>query len=193
MTRVSNEAGFTVVRDGYDPGEVEKRLAELNTLVAIATNRSAALERLLRTAVAEATDLLNRLDDETTVAAYRTQHEVDESAGTGSAAVASPDPVPDAPQPAPNHPPSAAAPPTGAAAPPDRQWIAGTIREISPTEAGATIWIVPEDQPHSVVSIFFANEEVGSDAVAHVCATLETGEAVRVWHTDRHGLTIEQI
>ena len=71
VTRISNEAGFTLVRDGYDPVEVEEQLAELQTQLAVATIRSAALERVLRATVAEATELLERLDSEVGVATGR--------------------------------------------------------------------------------------------------------------------------
>lgn len=210
VTRVSNEAGFTVVRDGYDPVEVDERLAELQTQLAVATKRSAALERVLRATVAGATELLERPDSEIAVATGREPRldqgrqsqqpdrvEISEPTNTRDAVAAAPAAALDTTQPVPDR---AASDPASQAigvaeptASPERQWIRGTIREISRTEAGATIWVVPEDQPQSLVSIFFTNEEVGLEAVAYVCASFEAGESVRVWHTDRLGHDIEQI
>ncbi len=210
VTRTSNEAGFTLVRDGYDPVEVEEQLAELQTQLAVATIRSAALERVLRATVAEATELLERLDSEIGVATggeprldqgRQSQRpdrvEITEPTNTRDAVAAAPAVALDTAQPAPDRAASdAASQAMGVTEPttsPERQWIRGTIRQISRTEAGATIWVVPEEQPQSVVSIFFTNEEVGPEAVAYVCASFEAGESVRVWHTDRQGHTIEQI
>jgi hypothetical protein len=211
VTSASSEAGFTEVRIGYDPAEVDERLADLQTQLAISAKRSAALERLLRTTVAEATELLHRIDSETTVAAAKEgrvdrprpsqqpdRAEVREASNTHGRKVAAPAAAPDKAQLEPGRAASHAviqakdeAGPSSTS--PDRQWIRGTIRKISRTEAGATIWVVPEDQPQSVVSILFTNQEVGGEAVAYVCASFEVGEAVCVWHTDRHGHDIESI
>ena len=209
VTRVSNEAGFTVVRDGYDPVEVDERLADLQTQLAGAEKRSAALERVLRATMAEATELLHRLDSETNVATGRERRldqrrqsrqpdrvESSEPTDTRDAVAAAPPVALHTAQPPPDRTASAMSQARGVAeptTPPERQWIRGAIREISRTEAGATIWVVPEDSPQSVVSILFTNEEVGPEAVAYVCATFEAGESVRVSHTDRHGHNIEQI
>ncbi len=210
VTRISNEAGFTLVRDGYDPVEVEEQLAELQTQLAVAMKRSAALERVLRATVAEATELLERLDSEIGVATGREPRldqgrqsqrpdrvEITEPTNTRDAVAAAPAVALDTAQPVPDRAAGdAASQAMGVTEPttsPERQWIRGTIRQISRTEAGATIWVVPEDQPQSVVSIFFTNEEVGPEAVAYVCASFEAGESVRVWHTDRKGHNIEQI
>ena len=199
-----------MVRMGYDPAEVDERLADLQTRLAVSTKRSAALERLLRTTVAEATELLHRLDSETTAAAGPERRleqppqsqqpdrvEIPEATNTRNPMVAAPAAAPDTAPPEPDRTASqagsqaidVAGPPTS----PERQSILGTVRKISRTEAGATIWVVPEGQPQSLVSISFTNEEVGREGVAHVCASFAAGETVRVWHTDRHGHDIEPI
>ena len=210
MNHVSNEAGFTVVRDGYDPVEVEERLAELQTKLAMAADRSAAVERVLRATIAEASALLARLDGESGVPAGReprtarrrqaqqlNQVEISEPGITRDAVASTPEVAPAPESPVPDHTANDAGSPaaevSAPATSPERQWIRGTVREISRTETGATIWLIPEDQPHSVVSIFFTNEEVGAEAVAYVYASFTAGEAVRVWHTDRQGHDIEPI
>ncbi len=163
---------------------------------------------MLRATVAETTELLDRLDSEIGIATGRERRldqgrqsqqpdrvEISEPTNTRGALAAPPVAL-DTAQPVPDHTASAVSQATGVAEPPvssERQWIRGTIREISRTEAGATIWVVPEDQPRSVVSILFTNEEVGPEAVAYVCASFEAGESVRVWHIDRLGHNIEQI
>ncbi len=82
-----------------------------------------------------------------------------------------------------------AKPPT----PGELQWIRGTIRKIVDTEAGLTVWVVPEDQPQTAVSISFTEDEVGPEAVAYVCASFGAGDQVRIGHVERHGHDIEPV
>ncbi len=210
VTRVSNEAGFTVVRDGYDPVEVDERLAELQTQLAVATKRSAALERVLRATVAEATELLERLDSEIGVATGREPRldqgrqsqrpdrvEITEPTNTRGAVAAAPAVALDTAQPVPDRAASdAASQAVGVAEPttsPERQWIRGTIRTIVETDAGLMIWVVPEDQPQTAVSVSFTEDDVGREAVAYVRASFGDGDQVRIWHVEHHGQDIEPV
>ncbi len=210
VTRVSNEAGFTVVRDGYDPVEVEEQLAELQTQLAVATIRSAALERVLRATVAEATELLERPDSERGVATGREPRldqgrqsqqpdrvEISEPTNTGDAVAAAPAVALDTAQSVPDRAASNAASqamdvtePTTSS---ERQWIRGTIRTIVETDVGLTIWVVPEDQPQTAVSVSFTDDDVGREAVAYVRASFGAGDQVRIWHVEHHGQDIEPV
>jgi len=210
VTRISNEAGFTLVRDGYDPVEVEEQLAELQTQLAVATIRSAALERVLRATVAEATELLERLDSEIGVPTGRDPRldqgrqsqrpdrvEITEPTNTRDAVAAAPAVALDTAQSAPDRAASNAASqamdvtePTTSS---ERQWIRGTIRTIVETDAGLTIWVVPEDQPQTAVSVSFTEDDVGREAVAYVRANFGAGDQARIWHVEHHGQDIEPV
>jgi hypothetical protein len=198
-----------MVRIGYDTAEVDERLADLQTRLAASLRRSAALEEMLRSAVAQATQLLHTLDDEPPVAGHdertsgpqlvraRESVRANSTAGadeslvaesTASAAAAESNALREEGAPAGKTGAMGEQPMAG-----DVQWVNGTIREVSRTEAGATIWVVPEDQPQSVVSFFFTNDSVGREAVEFVCGSFGAGETVRVWHRERSGLEIEHI
>ena len=80
-----------------------------------------------------------------------------------------------------------AKPPT----PVEPQWIRGTIQRIVETDAGLTIWVVPEDQPQTAVSVSFTEDDVGREAVAYVRASFGAGDQARIWHVEHHGQDIE--
>lgn len=210
LTSESNEAGFTIVRLGYDPAEVDERFEDLRTLLAVSTKRSKDLERQLRKTVAEAAELLRRLDSEKDRAAGQDQQldearpseepvrlKLREASKTRDRIVAEAGATPEKAQAGTAREASQivkqavdrAKPPT----PLEPQWIRGTIRRIVETDAGVTIWIVPEDQPQSAVSISFTEDDVGREAVADVRASFGAGDQVRVWHMERHGHDIERV
>jgi hypothetical protein len=209
VTGESNETAFTMVRIGYDPAEVDERLADLRTRLAASDRRSAALENMLRNAVAQASQLLHTLDHDPRGAAGRATEAPERArsgesdraddapdgrASVGADAAASRDTVASSPHRRQGLPADVRAGTAETVQPmttETTQWVRGTIREISRTEAGATIWVVPEDQPQSVVSFFFTNEAVGQEAVEFVCAGFAAGETVRVWHNERSGIEIE--
>jgi hypothetical protein len=208
LTSESKEAEFTNVRLGYDPAEVDERVEYLRTRLAVSTKRSKDLERQLRKTVAEASDLLYRLDSEKDGAAGQDQ-QLDEARQSEepvrlklhskirdrivAQAGATPEKARaetagDASQ-IDRRDMDRAKPPT----PVELQWIRGTIRKIVETEAGLTIWVVPEDQPQTAVSISFTEDEVGPEAVAYVCASFGAGDQVRIGHVERHGHDIEPV
>ncbi len=210
MTSESNEAGFTTVRLGYDPAEVDERVDDLRTRLAVSTKRSKDLERQLRKTVAEASDLLYRLDSEKDGAAGPDQ-QLDEArqseepvritlhdaSKTRDRIVAEAGATPEKARAETAGEASqivkrgmdGAKPPT----PVEPQWIRGTIRKIVETDVGLTIWIRPEGQPQTAISISFIEDEVGREAVAYVYASFGAGDQVRVSHVERHGHDIEPV
>jgi hypothetical protein len=210
LTSEPNEAGFTIARLGYDPAEVDEGFEDLRTRLAVSTKRSKDLERQLRKTVAEAADLLHRLDSEKDRAAGQDQQlnearqseepvrlELHEASQTRDRIVAEAGATPEKARAGTAREASQivkqavdrAKPPT----PLEPQWIRGTIRRIVETDAGVTVWVVPEDQPQSAVSIFFTEDDVGREAVADVRASFGAGDQVRVWHMERHGHDIERV
>ncbi len=210
MTSESNEAGFTIVSLGYDPGEVDERVEDLRTRLVVSTKRSKDLERQLRKTVAEASDLLFRLDSDKDGAAGQDQQldearqteepvrlKLHEASKTRDRIVAEAGATPEKARAKTAQEASQIAkqamdrakPPT----PVEPQWIRGTIRKIVETDAGVTVWVVPEDQPQSSVSISFTEDDVGREALAYVRASFGAGDQVRVWHRERHGHDIEPV
>ena len=208
MTSESKEAGFTTVRLGYDPAEVDERVEYLRMRLAVSTKRCKDLERQLRKTVAEASDLLYRLDSEKDGAAGQDQ-QLDEArqseepvrltlhskirdrivAKAGATPERAREETAGEASQIDRRDLDRAKPPT----PAEPQWIHGTIRKIVETDVGLTIWVVPEDQPQTAVSISFIEDEVGREAVAYVCASFGAGDQVRIGHVERHGHDIEPV
>jgi hypothetical protein len=210
LTGELNEAGFTIVRIGYDQAEVDERVADLRTRLAAATKRSADLERVLRRTVAEAAELLDRRNTQGDRAVGQ-QRQVDESPPSDEPVrprrrgpSRTRDPGGAEVEATPVEPPAMnarAADPVVEQAmrepplpvPSEPQLIWGTIRRLAKTDTDVVVWVVPEDQPQSLISISFTEADVGSEAVEYVCTNFAGGDAVRIWHTDRHGRDIELV
>jgi hypothetical protein len=210
LTSESNEAGFTIVRLGYDPAEVDEGFEDLRTRLAVSTKRSKDLERQLRKTVAEASELLHRLDSEKDRTAGQDQQldearqseepvrlKVHDASKTRDRTVTKAGATPEQARAETAREASQIAKQAmGRAKPPtplELQWIRGTIRRIVETNAGVTVWVVPEDQPQTAVSISFTEDDVGREAVADVRASFGAGDQVRVWHVERHGHDIERV
>ncbi len=210
LTSESNEAGFTIVRLGYDPGEVDERVEDLRTRLAVSTKRSKDLEHQLRKTVAEASDLLFRLDSDKDGAAGQDQQldearqteepvrlKLHDASKTRDRIVAEAGATPEKARAKTaqeasqivNRDRERAEPPT----PVEPQWIRGAIRTIVETDAGLTIWVVPEEQPQTAVSVSFTEDDVGREAVAYVRASFGAGDQVRIWQVEHHGQDIEPV